>query len=120
MEPKSAAGRASLDEVVGERVHMLMWKAKITQTAMARQMGVDQSALSKRIRGERGWSLDDVEAAASILGVSVANLLDRNWYTPRDSNPEPADIGSAVVRSIDSAPSIARRFVPNPNGGEAA
>lgn len=116
METEKAAVRASLDEIVGANVHMLMWARKITQVALAGKMGIDQSGLSKRLRGERSWSLDEVDAAARILGVTVVELLERKWYTPRDSNPEPTDYGNDNVVPIDWAPSL--RFPLT--GGSAA
>jgi hypothetical protein len=106
MDTEKTAEHASLDQVVGTHVHILMWTRKITQSALGRQLGIDQSALSKKLRGERGWSLDEVERAARVLGVPMLSLFDRNWYTPRDLNPEPTDSGIDNVTPIDSAPSM--------------
>lgn len=83
----------SLDAFVGRRVHMLMWDTKITQTALSHRLGVDQSTLSKRLRGERGWGLDDLRAIAKELGTNMAFLLgetDDPESRPRESNPRPS------------------------------
>lgn len=91
----------SHDARVGERVMMLMFRARISQTALARRMGMTQAALSKKIYGERKWSLDDLYSAAASLGVDVIELLEstKNAPTPKgggnllpelDSNQQPA------------------------------
>lgn len=64
-----------MDAEVGRRVHMLMWDKQLTQTAFGAQIGIDQSALAKKLRGQRGWSLDEIATVASVLGVSVSYLF---------------------------------------------
>lgn len=98
----SPADRAeSLDVAVGRRVHMMMWEQRITQTALGRAIGLDQSGLGKRLRGERGWSLDDLAAVADELDVTIAYLVGETKEAPTpkggghtlpdlDSNQEPA------------------------------
>ncbi|MFJ3392035.1 helix-turn-helix domain-containing protein [Leifsonia aquatica] len=72
-----------------------MWDRKITQATLAPQIGMDQSSLAKRLRGQRGWSLDQVVSAAGALNTTVAYLFgevdDPTWCAPRDLNPEPID-----------------------------
>lgn len=36
-------------------------------------------------------SLDDLSASLRALGPKRIKQLVRQWYAPRDSNPEPAD-----------------------------
>ncbi|WP_374587332.1 helix-turn-helix domain-containing protein [Pimelobacter simplex] len=55
---------------------------------MAQAVGVDQSTLSKKLRGRVGLRLDELYAIGRVLGEDPADLLR---YAIRDSNPEPAD-----------------------------
>lgn len=66
---------ADADAEVGRRVHMLMWDRQITQSALAPQLGIEQSALSKKLRGHRGWSVAELIVTASALGTTVGYLV---------------------------------------------
>ena len=91
MSQIEAVSPEPLDVAVGRRVHMLMWEQRITQTQLGRRIGVDQSGLGRRLRGERGWSLDDLAATARELGVSMAYLLGESDSTkPRPDGPDGA------------------------------
>ncbi len=96
----------SLDTLVGRKVHMMMWDRRISQTALGRQVGIDQSSLSKRLRGERNWTLDDLRAVATVLGTSIAYLVGETNEGPEggasgpslphlDSNQEPIGFQSS-------------------------
>ena len=65
----------SLDEQIGMRVHQLMWQKRVTQTALAPQIGVAQSVLGRKLRGTVTWTARDVVAAAGALGVTPNDLL---------------------------------------------
>lgn len=65
----------SADQVIGDRVHQLMWRAKITQTALAPELGISQAALSHKLRGRRGWSADDLMTLARYFSVSIDYLF---------------------------------------------
>lgn len=86
--------REDMDAAVGRRVHLLMWDRKITQAALGAQIGVDQSSLAKRLRGDRGWTVAHLVAVANALNTTVAYLVGEisdPLCTPRDLNPEPTD-----------------------------
>jgi transcriptional regulator with XRE-family HTH domain len=70
------------DTLVGERVHAAMWHKRMTQKQLASVLGVGQSAVARKIRGERGWSLDEVLAVARVLDVPVTDLLPDSSYVP--------------------------------------
>jgi len=116
--------RPAMDAEIGRRVHMRMFDRRITGVALARALNVDQSGLSKRLRGERVWSAENLRDAAATLETTIAYLTgevgDPSWCAPRDLNPEPIDSGPtdeeldawlADVISIDSAPRF-REAVP--------
>jgi predicted transcriptional regulator len=64
-----------VDAAVGRRVHMLMWDRHLSQTALAPTLGIDQSALSKKMRGVRPWTLDELVAISAHLRTSIAYLV---------------------------------------------
>ena len=102
------------DAEVGRHVHMLMWDRQVKQAELATRLGIQQSALSKKLRGHRPWSVDELLTTSRFLNTTVAYLvgeIDDAWCTPRDLNPEPTDSESVVghlaeVVSIDSALSL--------------
>lgn len=91
--PWIAQEAVSLDMAVGERVHQLMWRAKISQTTFAPKLGLSQAGLSKKLRGERSWSLDEVVAVARIFEISLSDLLAEPGASgpTMPVNPPPTD-----------------------------
>lgn len=89
MSQINAVEAESLDITVGRRVHLMMWERRITQTALGRTIGIDQSNLGRRLRGERGWSLDDLRATANALGTTMSYLLGETEEGPGGGAPEP-------------------------------
>ena len=88
--------RHTADVEVGRHVHMLMWSRQIKQAELATRLGIQQSALSKKLRGHRPWSVDELLITAGFLNTTVAYLvgeIDDEKCTPRDLNPEPTDSG---------------------------
>lgn len=77
-----------MDAEVGRRVHMLMWSTKLTQTDFAPRIGLTQAGLSKKLRGERGWSVGELVSVAAALGTTVAYLVGETLdITGPDSEP---------------------------------
>ncbi|WP_368731381.1 helix-turn-helix domain-containing protein [Leucobacter sp. OAMSW11] len=70
-----ALGGQSADETIGERVHQLMWRARLSQTSFAPELGIGQAALSMKLRGRRGWSADELRTIARYFGVSTDYLF---------------------------------------------
>lgn len=65
----------ALDASVGRRAHMLMWDGKRKQGDVAREMGITSDGLGRKLRGERGWALQEVADIAAVLGTSVSYLI---------------------------------------------
>ena len=74
------------DAYIGRQVHLLMWDRHLTNRATAAQLGISESALSRKVRGGRPWTVDEVLDIAEALNVPLERLLPH-----RDSNTEPAD-----------------------------
>ncbi len=90
------------DMLVGERINMLMFRNKMTQTALGRALGMTQSAFGKKLHGERKWSLDELYAVANALDVSVFDLLENN--KPDSPNPRPLDYKAERLARIIAFP----------------
>jgi hypothetical protein len=92
--------RETMDALVGRRVFHEMWDRKLTQTAFAREIGIDQSGLAKKLRGQRGWSLDEVQRVARALSVSVSYLFGET----EDPRPHGGGNGGLASRPGESNP----------------
>lgn len=75
-----------LDAQIGRRVHQLMWDRHITQTAVGARVGMDSSAIAKRLRGKLGWNAAQLKAFAAALDTSVAYLVGET-ENPHPGNP---------------------------------
>lgn len=61
-------------EVAGE-VRALLARRQISGKQLATHLGLSQFAVSRRLRGETPFSVDELAATAEWLGVPVASLL---------------------------------------------
>ena len=52
----------------------LLWALKRSQRRLAQESGIDESLLSKKLRGSVSWTASDVDAAARALGVAPGVL----------------------------------------------
>jgi len=92
----------SADEAFGLVIHEAMFRRRISQTKMAAALGIHQTALGKKLHGERPWTLEDAIRVADALRLDLRDLLASMWrddgpgqsgqsWAPRDSNPQPTD-----------------------------
>lgn len=63
------------DEYVGRRINDLLWSTRVTQTQLAEALELDQSTLSKKIRGRRRWTAREIVVTSGILGVIATDIL---------------------------------------------
>ncbi|OZE89945.1 hypothetical protein CH298_13250 [Rhodococcoides fascians] len=91
----------SVNELVGERVHQALWRRKITQTQFGPKLGITQSALSKKMRGERAFGVDELLEISAFLDIPITDLLP----TRKDPHPDGPDGGSTSrLRESNSRP----------------
>ncbi len=92
----------SADEALGITINTLMFQHRVTRKRLGEVLGVTGPAVGRKLRGEAGWSLNDLYAAADYFGVTVSQLLPQATgetepgYEPatcpqRGSNPRPMD-----------------------------
>ncbi len=79
------------DQLIGERVHQIMFRRRVKQTQLCQRMGISQSTLSNKLHGKRPWTSDEVYLAAYLLKVPVGDILPPiNEVLPHlDSNQKP-------------------------------
>jgi hypothetical protein len=66
-----------LQAVVSRNIRVLMAVRGIeTQKDLAAQLGWFETKLTKSLRGDRKWSLEDLSALATAFGVQPADLID--------------------------------------------
>ena len=70
------------DQAFGQAVNTVMFGAKLTQTRLAKQLGMHQTALSKKLHGERPWTLAEMIQVADILDIDLRELLAAMWNGP--------------------------------------
>jgi transcriptional regulator with XRE-family HTH domain len=76
-------GAPAADEALGRAIHHAMWDRRVTQLALARELGIQQSTLSKKLRGERPWSVDELIKVADALHMDARDLLTNMWGPPK-------------------------------------
>ena len=77
-----SSDRPQADAAFGRAVHMVMYDKRMTQAKVATALGIHQTALSKKLRGERPWSLSEMVAVADLLRVDLRDLLGHMWTSP--------------------------------------
>jgi len=91
--------RAEIDVLIGQRVHHVLWRRKLQQREVASALGITQSTLSRRLRGESAWFAGDLVVLAETLGVSVGWLFGED-ETVRPKGLEPLTFWSGVWRRL--------------------
>ena len=83
----SEAAPRNTNKIMGERVHQVMWRGQVTQTAFAPVLGMTQSALSSKLRGRRAFTSDEILKVADTFGVSLDYLFGKT-DDPRPVGPD--------------------------------
>lgn len=63
-----------LSRAFSSRVRVVMADAMVTKTALAKACGVSRNYLSKRLRDEAPFTLNDVEVICQVLGIRPPSL----------------------------------------------
>lgn len=77
---------------------MLIWRAGRTQLDVAEALGVDSTGLGKKLKGKRGWALQEIKDLAAELGTSAAYLIGETEDAGpnfTDPNLQPTDYKAA-------------------------
>lgn len=60
---------------ISKRVRVLLAEQKISAAELARRVGLQQSYVSRRMRGDVPWRTPDLALIAAELHVTVADLV---------------------------------------------
>lgn len=75
----AATAALSPDEALGRLIHQVMWDKKISQERLAARLGIHQTTLSKKLRGERPWSFAEMIEVSDALDINALDLLKDLW-----------------------------------------
>lgn len=64
-----------VDAEVGGRVQAVMFRRRVTQVQLAEALGLDGSTVSRKLHGDRPWSVAELVAVARFLDVPAAQFL---------------------------------------------
>ena len=62
-------------ERVAAEVRAAMGRTRYTQTRLADQIGMSQAALSRRLRGEVAFDINELSAVAAAMDITLSELL---------------------------------------------
>lgn len=77
MSDEQMPPRGRLREYVAEEIRVLLTRKRMSGAELGRRTGIKQSSISRRLTGETAFDMDDLEAIAAVLEVSVADLLPK-------------------------------------------
>lgn len=109
----------SADAEVGRRVHMIMWDRQLKQTELGPRIGMEQSTLSKKLRGLRPWSLEEVVTVARELHTSVAYLIGEVDDAGNMVHPLGLEPRTHCFRAGGGIAPVVSLFGPRPTGSVA-
>jgi len=73
---------AELNSYISARVRKWLDDLDMTVHALARKAKLDHGNLSRMVKGERGWTLGNLEQVALALGVPIAEILQEARPVP--------------------------------------
>lgn len=74
-EPQSGPQPGNLARVISANVKTLMTQRGVSQQQLAAAVGMPQTSISKRLRGDAKWTADDIEVVALAFEVEPTELL---------------------------------------------
>lgn len=85
--PGDADGRP-LSQRVSQEVRALMGRHQVSQERLAAWLGVNQTAVSARLRGVTEWKVSEIERVAEGFGIHPAALMGGHAENPRPGGPD--------------------------------
>ena len=91
----------------GKRVTRLRKECNLTQIELAKKLGISQQLVAQYESGERRVQLDRLDKLASVLGVSVNNIL----ATDSKNKPGPKSKLYQKIDQVKNLPAKKQKFV---------
>lgn len=82
------AAAVAFREAVAAEVRAAVGRRNTNSTALARRLGVSQTYVWRRLKGEVAFDTDDLHRIAGLLGVAVSDLLPSGAHVERQSSPD--------------------------------
>ena len=104
MENSSAPKEKTASENVTINVRRMIVEQNITQTSLADKLGMSQGNLSKILNGKMpsNWDIDKVVDLASILHVTVDELITSSQMQPFSYNEKPISRTTLNIQDVCS------------------
>ena len=67
---------------IGERIEQFIKSKGMTKRAVSEKSGMPYSSLNSKLKGYRGFNVDDLLALADAIGESPAALLPPQFHDP--------------------------------------
>jgi hypothetical protein len=77
------------DQAVGEAVNQVMFRERMTRKALGEVLGLGGPVAGRKLRGDVGWSLEDLYKVAAYFKIDVSDLLPQGNL---DTGFEPATV----------------------------
>lgn len=77
-----------LVEHVSSEVRALIGRHSVSQTTLARWLGITQPAVSARLRGETEWKVSEIDRIAEGFGIHPSELMGGHYSGPRPDGPD--------------------------------
>ena len=91
-------------------INQVLFSTGVTQTELGRRIGLSGASISQKLRGQVGWSLEDLLTTVSALELDIAEILpsrdaDGSWvpalYVPGSGRRKaPARAGSGASEAV--------------------
>jgi hypothetical protein len=104
----SVAKRTAVDAEIGERLHWWMWRNRVSQVELARQTGMSQPSLGRKIRGATPWLASEINDLSRVIGKPVGwlygeGVAEDDGVRPQGLEPLICWFGVCEHRSDDLA-----------------
>jgi transcriptional regulator with XRE-family HTH domain len=92
------------DAIVGENIHMHLFRRRLTRRALANFVGCSEQALGRKVNGYSTFTLDELLLTSQFLDVPLIDLLPGEDYTPEPgaANRAPRNGGKRWLPGLDS------------------
>lgn len=77
----------TLDQRISQEVRALMGRYNVSQMRLAEWLGLNQTAVSARLRGSTDWKARDIERVAEGFAVHPAQLMGGYAAEPGPGGP---------------------------------
>ena len=89
----------TFNEALGFTVNQYLFADHVTREQLGRLLGVSAGVAGKKVRGQVGWSAQDLAIVAEAFGVRVDDLLPRRVAVDDETPAAGADGGRVVPRT---------------------